>query len=127
MAALNDQRIPSRLPPASPKTPFTPGLTLYRCSCTAGSITAPLKPDGFKLSTEPFFVEMVRDIVGLYQNPPDKGMVLCVVEKTQFQALDWTQPLLPIGLGYVEGITHDYFRHGHVQGQRQAMVEVPAK
>ena len=70
---------------------------------------------------------MVRDIVGLYQNPPDKGMVLCVVEKTQFQALDWTQPLLPIGLGYVEGITHDYFRHGHVQGQRQAMVEVPAK
>jgi putative transposase len=65
----------------------------------------------FKLSTDPFFVEKVRDIVGLYLNPPDKAMVLCVDEKSQIQALDRTQPLLPMGLGYVEGVTHDYRRH----------------
>jgi putative transposase len=64
------------------------------------------------LSTDPFFVEKVRDIVGLYLNPPDKAMVLCVDEKTQIQALNRTQPLLPMGLGYVEGVTHDYIRHG---------------
>ena len=57
-------------------------------------------------------MEKVRDIVGLYLNPPDKAMVLCVDEKTQIQALDRTQPLLPMGLGYVEGVTHDYIRHG---------------
>ena len=66
----------------------------------------------FKLSTDPFFVEKVRDIVGLYLNPPDKAMVLCVDEKTQIQALNRTQPMLPMGLGYVEGVTHDYVRHG---------------
>lgn len=66
----------------------------------------------FKLSTDPFFVEKVRDIVGLYLNPPDKAMVLCVDEKSQIQVLDRTQPLLPMGLGYVEGVTHDYVRHG---------------
>jgi len=56
-------------------------------------------------------VEKFRDIVGLYLIPPDKAMVLCVDEKTQIQALDRTQPLLPMGLGYVEGVTHDYIRH----------------
>jgi len=66
----------------------------------------------FKLSTDPFFIEKVRDIVGLYLHPPDKTMVLCVDEKSQIQALDRTQPLLPMGLGYVEGVTHDYIRHG---------------
>lgn len=66
----------------------------------------------FKLSTDPFFVEKVRDIVGLYLNPPDHAVVLCVDEKTQVQALQRTQPLLPMGLGYVEGVTHDYVRHG---------------
>lgn len=66
----------------------------------------------FKLSTDPFFVEKVRDIVGLYLNPPDNAMVLCVDEKSQIQALDRTQPVLPMGLGYVEGVTHDYVRHG---------------
>lgn len=66
----------------------------------------------FKLSTDPFFVEKVRDIVGLYLNPPNKAMVLCVDEKSQIQALDRTQPMLPMGLGYVEGVTHDYVRHG---------------
>jgi len=66
----------------------------------------------FKLSNDPFFVEKVRDIVGLYLNPPDHAVVLCVDEKSQIQALDRTQPLLPMGLGYVEGVTHDYVRHG---------------
>ncbi|SRR5713101_3832109 len=66
----------------------------------------------FKLSSDPFFVEKVRDIVGLYLNPPDKAVVLGVDEKTQIQALDRTQPMLPMGLGYVEGVTHDYERHG---------------
>ena len=66
----------------------------------------------FKLSTDPFFVEKVRDIVGLYLNPPENAMVLCVDEKSQCQALERTQPMLPMGLGYVEGVTHDYVRHG---------------
>jgi putative transposase len=66
----------------------------------------------FKLSPDPFFVEKVRDIVGLYLHPPDQAMVLCVDEKSQIQALDRTQPVLPMGLGYVEGVTHDYVRHG---------------
>jgi putative transposase len=66
----------------------------------------------FKLSTDPFFVEKVRDIVDLYLAPPDKAVVLCVDEKSQIQALDRTQPMLPMGLGYVEGVTHDYERHG---------------
>jgi hypothetical protein len=54
----------------------------------------------------------VRDIVGLYLNPPDKALVLCVDEKSQVQALERTQPVLPLGLGYAEGVTHDYYRHG---------------
>ncbi len=66
----------------------------------------------FKISNDPFFVEKVRDIVGLYLNPPDHAVVLSVDEKTQVQALQRTQPVLPMGLGYVEGVTHDYKRHG---------------
>src|SRR5580704_17594435 len=72
----------------------------------------PHRSKSFKLSTDPFFVEKVRDVVGLYLNPPDKALVLCVDEKSQVQALERTQPVLPIGLGYVEGVTHDYYRHG---------------
>lgn len=72
----------------------------------------PHRQKHFTLSTDPFFVEKVRDIVGLYLNPPDKAMVLCVDEKSQIQALDRTQPVLPMGLGYLEGITHQYKRHG---------------
>jgi putative transposase len=66
----------------------------------------------FKLSNDPFFVEKVRDIAGLYLKPPDHALVLCVDEKSQIQALNRTQPVLPMGLGYVEGVTHDYVRHG---------------
>ncbi len=72
----------------------------------------PHRTKGFKLSNDPFFVEKVRDIVGLYLNPPDKALVLCVDEKSQVQALERIQPVLPLGLGYAEGVTHDYFRHG---------------
>jgi len=72
----------------------------------------PHRQKHFKLSTDPFFVEKVRDIVGLYLNPPESAMVLCVDEKSQIQALNRTQPILPLGLGYVEGVTHDYIRHG---------------
>jgi len=72
----------------------------------------PHRTRSFKLSTDPFFIEKVRDIVGLYLNPPDHALVLCVDEKSQIQALNRTQPVLPMGLGYVEGITHDYVRHG---------------
>ncbi len=72
----------------------------------------PHRQKNFKLSTDPFFVEKVHDIIGLYLNPPDHAMVLCVDEKSQTQALERTQPLLPLGLGYVEGVTHGYIRHG---------------
>ena len=72
----------------------------------------PHRSRSFKLSTDPFFIEKVRDIVGLYLNPPDHALVLCVDEKSQIQALNRTQPVLPMGLGYVEGITHDYVRNG---------------
>jgi putative transposase len=72
----------------------------------------PHRSRSFKLSTDPFFIEKVRDVVGLYLNPPEHALVLCVDEKSQVQALERTQPLLPMGLGYVEGVTHDYVRHG---------------
>jgi putative transposase len=72
----------------------------------------PHRSKTFKLSNDPFFVEKVRDIVGLYLNPPDNALVLCVDEKSQIQALERTQPVLPMGLGYAEGVTHDYVRHG---------------
>ena len=72
----------------------------------------PHREKQFKLSNDPFFVEKVRDIVGLYLNPPEDAVVLCVDEKSQIQALERTQPLLPMGLGYVEGVTHVYRRHG---------------
>lgn len=72
----------------------------------------PHRSRSFKLSTDPAFVEKVKDIVGLYLNPPDHALVLCVDEKSQIQALERTQPVLPLGLGYIEGATHDYIRHG---------------
>ena len=72
----------------------------------------PHRSETFKLSQDPLFIEKVRDIVGLYLNPPDKAMVLCVDEKSQIQALDRSQPLLPMRPGQVERHTHDYVRHG---------------
>lgn len=72
----------------------------------------PHRSESFKLSTDPFFIEKLRDVVGLYLSPPENALVLCVDEKSQCQALERTQPMLPMGFGYVEGVTHDYKRHG---------------
>ena len=72
----------------------------------------PWQTDTFKLSEDPMFIEKVRDVVGLYLNPPDKAVVLCVDEKTGIQALDRTQPILPMRPGQVERRTHDYKRNG---------------
>lgn len=76
---------------------------------------ADLKPHrlrNFKISTDPNFAEKVQDVVGLYLDPPDNAMVLSVDEKTQIQALDRTQPMLPMKSGHIERRTHDYTRHG---------------
>jgi putative transposase len=70
----------------------------------------PHRQESFRLSTGPFFIEKLRDIVGLYLNPPENAAVLCVDETSQCQALERSQPMLPTGLGYVEGVTHDYVR-----------------
>ena len=90
----------------------------------------------FKLSSDPFFIEKVRDVTGLYLHPPDHAMVLCVDEKSQIQARNRTQPTLPMGLGDVEGYTHDSIRHGtttlfarprrgHRQGDRPRLQASP--
>lgn len=72
----------------------------------------PHRGETFKLSTDPLFVDKVQDIVGLYMAPPDRAVVLCVDEKSQIQALDRTQPVLPMAPGVAERRTHDYVRHG---------------
>ena len=72
----------------------------------------PHRSETFKLSTNPWLVEKVRDIVGPYLNPPQHAMVLCVDEKSQVQALDRTQPILPLRPGLPERRTNDYERHG---------------
>jgi transposase len=72
----------------------------------------PHRLENFKLSKDPQFVEKVRDIVGLYMNPPDRAIVLCVDEKSQVQALNRTQPILPLAPGVPARQSHDYERHG---------------
>ncbi|HLZ41422.1 MAG TPA: IS630 family transposase [Candidatus Sulfotelmatobacter sp.] len=72
----------------------------------------PHRVESFKFSNDPHFAPKVRDIVGLYMNPPDKAIVLSVDEKSQIQALDRTQPILPLRPGLPERQTHDYQRHG---------------
>ena len=72
----------------------------------------PHRTETFKLSADPFFIEKVRDLVGLYLNPPDRALVLCVDEKSQVQALDRTRLVLPLRPGIPEQQTHDYIRHG---------------
>jgi transposase len=88
---------------------------LSRCSINRiwrAFALAPHRTETFKLSKDPLFIEKVRDIVGLYLVPPDKAMVMCVDEKTQIQALDRSQPVLPMRPGQVERRSHDYTRHG---------------
>lgn len=72
----------------------------------------PHRVENFKFSKDPQFVEKVRDIVGLYLNPPDRAIVLCVDEKSQVQALNRTEPILPLGPGVPARQSHDYERHG---------------
>src|ERR1700687_6487750 len=72
----------------------------------------PHRVEKFKISNDPKFEDKVRDVVGLYLNPPDHALVLCVDDKSQIQALDRTQPLLPMRPGQAERHTHDYKRHG---------------
>jgi transposase len=91
-----------------------------RCGLSQSTVTRiwrafglqPHRTATFKLSPDPLFVDKVRDIVSLYMDPPDRALVLCVDEKSQIQALDRTQPLLPMRPGQVERRTHDYVRHG---------------
>jgi transposase len=72
----------------------------------------PHRAESFKLSTDPFFIEKVRDVVGLYLDPPERAVVLCVDEKSQIQALNRFQPILPMMPGTPERRSHDYVRHG---------------
>lgn len=72
----------------------------------------PHRVENFKFSKDPQFIEKVRDIVGLYMNPPDRAVVLCVDEKSQVQALNRTQPILPLAPGVPARQSHDYERHG---------------
>jgi transposase len=72
----------------------------------------PHRSERFKLSSDPLFVDKVRDVVGLYLNPPQRALVLCIDEKSQVQALDRTQPVFPLLPGQAERQTHDYTRHG---------------
>jgi DDE superfamily endonuclease len=72
----------------------------------------PHRTETFKLSPDPQLVEKVRDIIGLYLNPPERALVLCADEKSQIQALDHTQPILPMRPGQAERRTHDDKRHG---------------
>ena len=79
----------------------------------------PHRVETFKLSTDPHFIDKVRDVVGLYLNPPEAAMVLCVDEKTQVQALDRTAPMLPMLPGVPERRTHDYTPPRHHQPVRR--------
>ncbi|OSC43743.1 IS630 family transposase, partial [Streptomyces sp. 4F] len=73
---------------------------------------APHRAQTFKLSTDPLFIDKVRDVVGLYLDPPEKALVLCVDEKSQIQALARSQPVLPMMPGVPERRSHDYVRAG---------------
>jgi len=101
-------------------THWSTRLMVRRCGMSQSAISRiwrafalqPHRSETFKLSRDPLFIEKVRDIVGLYLNPPERALVLCVDEKAQIQALDRTQPLLPLRPSQVERRTHDYARHG---------------
>src|SRR5262245_53305707 len=91
------------------KQPFP---SIRSCGFGAPLDSSPIGWTPFKLSADPMFVEKVRDLVGLYLNPPDKAIVLCVDEKSQTQALERSQPILPLRPGLPERQSHDYVRHG---------------
>ena len=101
-------------------THWSTRLMAQRCGMSQSAVSRiwrafalqPQRSETFKLSRDPLFIEKVRDIVGLYLNPPERALVLCVDEKAQIQALDRTQPMLPMRPGQIERRTHDYERHG---------------
>ena len=101
-------------------THWSTRLLARRCGMSQSAVSRiwrafalqPHRSETFKLSRDPLFIEKVRDIVGLYLNPPERALVLCIDEKAQIQALDRTQPLLPMRPGQIERRTHDYERHG---------------
>jgi len=72
----------------------------------------PHRADTFQISTDPYYIDKVRDVVGLYMSPPENALVLCVDEKSQIQALERSQPVLPMCAGKAEGHTPEYYRHG---------------
>ena len=114
MIALTLESIPANA------THWSTRLMARRCGMSQSAVSRiwrafalqPHRSETFKLSRDPLFIEKVRDIVGLYLNPPERALVLCVDEKAQIQALDRTQPLLPMRPGQIERRTHDYKRHG---------------
>src|SRR6202171_5938863 len=101
-------------------THWSTRLLARRCGMSQSAVSRiwrafalqPHRSETFKLSRDPLFIEKVRDVVGLYLNPPERALVLCVDEKAQIQALNRTQPLLPMRPGQPERRTHDYVRHG---------------
>src|SRR2546429_9388002 len=97
-----------RRPPRSTLFPYTP---LFRSFWQLQNLKPPLSRT-FKLSRDSKFIEKLTDVVGLYLNPPQKAIVLCVDEKSQIQALDRTQPSLPLKKGRCGTMTHDYKRNG---------------
>jgi len=118
-----DKTRPSRVPPLPTETNATHwsrALMAEAIGISPSSVgriwaEAGLKPHrtrGFKVSNDPMFEEKVTEIVGLYLDPPDRAVVLCVDEKSQIQALDRTQPGLPLKKGRAATMTHDYKRHG---------------
>ena len=84
----------------------------HRCGSGGRSGSSRTWTEAWKLSTDPQFIDKVRDIVGLYLNPPEAAVVLCVDEKSQIQALDRTAPVLPLLPGTPQRRSHDYTRHG---------------
>jgi transposase len=104
----------------SQATHWSTRLMAGRCGMSQSAVSRiwrafalqPHRSETFKLSRDPLFIDKVRDIVGLYLHPPERALVLCVDEKAQIQALDRTQPLLPMRPGQIERRTHDYERHG---------------
>ena len=108
------RRSPRPPPIGAPATWPRPSACRRRPSAASGgpSASSPISSETFKLSTDPYFVEKVRDVVGLYMSPPENAIVLSVDEKSQVQALDRTQPLLPMTPGQAERRTPDYARNG---------------
>lgn len=124
---ISDQKIQELITATLEKTPeqathWSTRAMARRCGLSRQAVSRiwrafglkPHRSETFTLSTDPLFVEKVRDVVGLYLAPPSNALVLCVDEKTQVQALERSQPVLPMRPGQAQRQTHDYYRHGTV-------------